>query len=216
VPLSDAARALLASRRPGATPPPDAKPAKPAADDPAHQGFRDRAAREEERFRLATDSEYWICLCFRTETSATRFASLLGLAVTGRYTPGPGLAQVAGGRGPLTGAERTRMLLRLRAERAAALTAARTPGARENPLARVPLTDDLAADSAAELAALHTALNSPRPDAPADVLDSPHWIAAYWASRDDKDAFLEASGLEVLGDKYLDGHQAAALLGLDL
>jgi ribonuclease HI len=29
------------------------------------QGFRDRAKREEERFRLTTDSEYWFVLGFK-------------------------------------------------------------------------------------------------------------------------------------------------------
>jgi hypothetical protein len=41
-------------------------------------------------------------------------------------------------------------------------------------------------------------------------------MCAYWPSRDPKDEFLTASGLEVLGDKYLDGHQAVRILGLEL
>ena len=52
--------------------------------------------------------------------------------------------------------------------------------------------------------------------APADILDSPHWFTAYWPRREAKDEFLLNSGLDVLGDKYLDGNQAAQILGVKL
>lgn len=61
------------------------------------QAFRDRAKREEERFRLATDSEYWFVLCFKTradkETFLTR-AKLLGIG--DKYLDGYAAARVLG------------------------------------------------------------------------------------------------------------------------
>lgn len=51
------------------------------------QGFRDRAKREEERFRLATDSEYWAMLCFKTRADKEKFLTRAKLlAVEGKST----------------------------------------------------------------------------------------------------------------------------------
>lgn len=52
----------------------------PEADDAAmlsavQSGFRERAKREDERFFLATDSEYWICVCFQTREQKEAFLS---------------------------------------------------------------------------------------------------------------------------------------------
>lgn len=61
------------------------------------QGFRDRAKREEERFRLATDSEYWFVLCFKTREDKERFlvkAKLL--AIGDKYLDGYAAARVLG------------------------------------------------------------------------------------------------------------------------
>jgi hypothetical protein len=39
------------------------------------QGFQDRAKREEERFRLATDAEYWLILYFKSARTRRRSSS---------------------------------------------------------------------------------------------------------------------------------------------
>ncbi|MFT7836933.1 hypothetical protein Q5530_12355 [Saccharothrix sp. BKS2] len=37
------------------------------------RGFRERTAREDERFRLATDSEFWFVLCFKSREEKDAF-----------------------------------------------------------------------------------------------------------------------------------------------
>lgn len=61
------------------------------------QGFRDRAKREAERFRLATDSEYWLAVCFKTRDDKETFlrnAKLLGIG--DKYMDGYAVARVLG------------------------------------------------------------------------------------------------------------------------
>lgn len=160
--------------------------------------FADRARREADRFRLATDSEYWVCFCFRTAGAAAAFARAAG--ADGRYVPGASL--------PPNAAPRGRSALACCSTRSLATHPA------PDPLANVPGTGDLEADSAAELAALLAALTAAPDPAPAPVLDSPHWVTAWWPSRHAKNGWLTVTGVCALGDKYVDGHQAAAILGI--
>lgn len=44
--------------------------------------------------------------------------------------------------------------------------------------------------------------------------DSEFWFAVCFTSREAKEAFLDESGLIELGDKYINGHQAARILDL--
>lgn len=69
-----------------------------AADlDAVQSGFRDRAKRESERFALATDSEYWACICFQTREQKDRFLSALGLLDLGdKYLDGQLVAERLG------------------------------------------------------------------------------------------------------------------------
>ncbi|WP_245617247.1 hypothetical protein [Amycolatopsis taiwanensis] len=61
------------------------------------QGFRDRAKREAERFRLATDSEYWIAVCFKSREDKERFLRNAGLLAIGdKYMDGYAVARVLG------------------------------------------------------------------------------------------------------------------------
>ena len=164
-------------------------------------GFRERAAREAERFRLATDSEYWIALCFGTLDGRAAFAAALGLTSHAGYLSGPQLEAAVAARAPAA--------RRKRVAGVGQIASYRTP----DPLAAVAGTSDLAADAEAELAALLAALTA-APARPASVLDSPHYLIACWPSRAAKNAWLAATGLGGLGDKYLDGDAAATVLGL--
>lgn len=49
-----------------------------------------------------------------------------------------------------------------------------------------------------------------------DVTDSKHWVAVAFQTRAMKDEFLYRAGLEDAGNKYLDGHAVARMLGIDL
>jgi hypothetical protein len=46
--------------------------------------------------------------------------------------------------------------------------------------------------------------------------DSEYWVCLCFLSRAHKQAFLRATGLDKLGDKYLDGHKAARILDVAL
>ena len=43
------------------------------------EGFKARARAEDDRFRLATDSEYWTCICFQDRSQVEAFVRALGL-----------------------------------------------------------------------------------------------------------------------------------------
>ena len=79
------------------------------------QGFRDRAKREDERFRLATDGEFWLAFCFRKPHQPAAFVAAFRLEqLPGtRYVPGPKLAAAVGDRTKLTAAQRVKQLLRI-------------------------------------------------------------------------------------------------------
>ncbi|WP_026424680.1 hypothetical protein [Actinokineospora inagensis] len=61
------------------------------------QGFRERTAREDERFRLATDSEYWVALCFKTRADKETFLRAARLLTLGdKYLDGHAAAHILG------------------------------------------------------------------------------------------------------------------------
>lgn len=88
-----------------------------------------------------------------------------------------------------------------------------------DPLAQVDYTGDLEADSAAELDALaqgfrdRTARENDRFRL---ATDSEYWFCVCFKSRQDKDTFLAAAGLNSIGDKYLDGYAVARVLGIEM
>ncbi|KAB2344867.1 hypothetical protein [Actinomadura rudentiformis] len=220
MPLSDAAKALLAARSGRGGPPPPKPEPEPedldAEEAERRRGFRERARREAERFELATDSEFWLAFCFREPRNPAEFCAAAGVAADDRgYVDGAALTAALGERPARTARDRARAML---ASRSLADDATdRMSGIpRPDPLANVVYTGDLATDAAAELIALHAALNAPPDPSPPYLLDSPHWIVAHFPSRDIKEAFLADTGLDALGDKYLDGHQAAKILQLKM
>lgn len=91
----------------------------------------------------------------------------------------------------------------------------------DDPLAGVEYSGDLEKDSAAEFGALTVAYRE-RAKAEADrftnATDSEFWFAVCFKTREEKEAFLKAAGvkLKLMGDKYLDGRQLAAVLGIKI
>jgi len=49
-----------------------------------------------------------------------------------------------------------------------------------------------------------------------DNTDSEYWICVGFQSREQKEEFLRLTGIDRLGDKYLDGMKVAGLLGVEL
>ncbi|WP_233223133.1 hypothetical protein [Amycolatopsis sp. BJA-103] len=88
-----------------------------------------------------------------------------------------------------------------------------------DPLAGIKHTGDEEDDARAELDALHrgfrehTARELERMQL---ATESEYWFCVCFKSQDDKDAFLTAAGLVVIGDKYLDGYATAELLGITM
>ena len=61
------------------------------------QGFKGRAAREDQRFTDAVDSEYWVAFCFQTREQKEEFLQKLGLLKTGdKYLDGMQVARIMG------------------------------------------------------------------------------------------------------------------------
>lgn len=58
-------------------------------------GFRERKAREAERFKNATDSEFWVALCFRTREQKEQFLKVAKLIEHGdKYLDGELVAKI--------------------------------------------------------------------------------------------------------------------------
>ncbi|WP_339139089.1 hypothetical protein [Kerstersia gyiorum] len=61
------------------------------------EGFRKRAKDEGRRFALATDTEYWTCLCFQTREQKEAFLAALKLLPLGdKYINGEDAAHLLG------------------------------------------------------------------------------------------------------------------------
>lgn len=90
-----------------------------------------------------------------------------------------------------------------------------------DPMASVeyPGEPDVESDSKLEAAAVLAAFKRRRKDEDRrfmDATDSEFWVAFCFRNRDDKERFLKLAKLAQLGDKYIDGHKAAQVLGVDL
>ncbi|WP_410583727.1 hypothetical protein [Amycolatopsis sp. lyj-108] len=75
----------------------DERGRRPAELDALHRGFRERTARELERMQLATESEYWFCVCFTSQDDKDTFLAAAGLVVIGdKYLDGYATAELLG------------------------------------------------------------------------------------------------------------------------
>lgn len=91
----------------------------------------------------------------------------------------------------------------------------------DDPLDGVEYSDDLNADASAEFEALQQGF-ADRAQAERkrfqDATDSEFWFAVCFKTREDKEVFLKALKIHknMMGDKYLDGHKLAKMLGVKL
>ncbi|GAA2658006.1 MULTISPECIES: hypothetical protein [Actinosynnema] len=210
-----------------------AKGDKPAEElDANAEGFRARAKREEERYRNATDSEYWAAVCFRTAGDLAAFLDAVGVVpVDGRWVHGDELARALGvtyevpedGQDAAPPEVDPLAALQALAAPADALSAEAVLAQLQaigtaDPLHGLPYVDDLAADSLMELEAVLAAFRAAdtAPGTGRLVTDSPHWFAVCFPLRAHKEAFLSAVGLPPFADKYVDGHHLAAVLHVPL
>lgn len=174
-------------------------------------GVQELRAREKivrQQIADETDTEFLYTISFADPAARAEFLTALGLDPTARRLPGPAFhaAAAARPRVPLTVED---------------LAGLNHPPFAENPvpdpLADLPQTDDLPADALAEMQVLLAALL--KVDGTwrgTDVRKSPHWVAVYYKTRAAKEQSLAELGADPLGDKYLDGHRFARLLGITL
>lgn len=153
-----------------------------------------RVKQEQERYKLATDSEFWSCLCFKTEKDMQSFIAKTGLPDR-RYVLGSELREAtepfkptkklrAFGRKPMS----TTML--------------------DDPLESVDYSEcggRFEQESAAEAMAIFNAFNAlEKQDKYAEATDSHFWICVVFDSRDDAERYLDDMNLRKHGDKYID------------
>lgn len=173
--------------------------------------YRERARAERKRFVDATDTEFWLCLCFPSPAEMTRWRERFGFGEEHRIYA---YRDIADRLAPYKPARSSAVAFGAGVGFVGGLGfAEKTP----DPLADVKYSDDLEKDCLAEFAALHKALVSARsPEKLVEPTDSEHWFAIAFPLRDDKDSFLAEYGLRKLGDKYLDGMAVARKLGGEL
>lgn len=177
--------------------------------------YRDRARQERMRFVKATDTEFWLCLCFRSMEElenwrkAFGFGDMHGFARYAEVKDGLGVeperqSGVSFGSGPTFGA---------------GPSFGKGPSfdkASYDPLADVKYENNLENDCLAELEALYGAfLSAKPPENMTDVTDSDIWTVLVFQDRDAKDAFISEAGSSVdQQDKYVDASKLATHLGV--
>lgn len=183
--------------------------------------YRDRARQERMRFVKATDTEFWLCLCFRSMEElenwrrAFGFGDVHGFARYAEVKDRLGVeperpSGVSFGSGPTFGAGPSF---------GSGPTFGKGPSfgkASYDPLADVKYENDLEKDCLAELEALYGAfLSAKPPENMTDVTDSDIWTVLVFQDRDAKDAFISESGASGdQQDKYVDASKLATHLGV--
>lgn len=156
----------------------------------ADSGYRQRAKQETDRFKLATDADFWFSVCFKTKKDEEEFRKKLKLEEK-RYFSGVEFA------------EKTKHLENTKKGFPAKIG---SHPAKKDPLASVDYTENLETDCFLEAAALLEAFRSVKPkEEYKDATDSAYWIAVYFKSQTDKDKYLEDHCLLKYGDKYING-----------
>lgn len=153
-----------------------------------------RVKQEQERYKLATDSEFWSCLCFKTAKDMKDFIAKTGLPDR-RYVKGEELREAT---------EPFKPKKRLRAFGRKPMSTAILP----DPLESVDystLGGRFEQESAAEAMAIFDAFNSLEKQSKyAEATDSHFWICVVFDSRDDAERYLDDMNLRKHGDKYID------------
>lgn len=167
------------------------------APDAAAEAYRQRAKAEEQRRTHATDSEFWVCICYPTVESLGKWRQATGFGVDHQIYKA---ADVFDGLEPFRPSKRNPfggMSFNGGFQKATV-----TP----DPLADVEYTGDLQVDCLREFEVLHAAFMAAAMPVPlVEPTDSDIYIVIAFPDRQAKEAWLGDYGLKKLGDKYLDG-----------
>lgn len=170
------------------------KTPEPLSDE--NQAYHDRAKADQDRYRLAVDTEFWICVCFADERNMRSFGD--SIEASGGFAFGD-VARAALGKP--TGKPKK------------VFSAPAPHGGRvANPLKGMRYTGDLEADSLSESDAILDAFAVAEGRPVSDVFDSPHHITIIFRDREDCAAFISEYGLSKFGDKYMDGDRMITAL----
>lgn len=94
-----------------------------------------------------------------------------------------------------------------------------TFGTEPSPFESVEYTGDLAQDSQSEVDALHDAFRKREANERKrfkTATDTEFWFAVYFKDREFKERFLRGINAAKLGDKYINGHALAEILGIEI
>lgn len=159
--------------------------------------YRDREKREEERYKLAVDTGFWICFCFHDDGERSRFAEISGADEDG-FCFGDRLRDEFESRVGVS---------RMRQFKPKVPKGERFP----DPFAGLVQTDDLEADCFAEAQALLDAFEAnSRRDRYENVWDSAYHIVAIFRDSNDVEEFIRDFALAKYGDLYMDGSAVLA------
>lgn len=157
----------------------------------ADSAYQDRAKQEQKRRKNATDSEFWLCLCFKTDADRARFTEKIGYS-GGRFVNGVEFRKLT---------EKIKPDAPKRGFPRKARSVVRTP----DPLKDVPQTESLAVDCIAEADALLAAFKSvKRPEPCREATDSDIWICVAFDDREDAESYLAEQNIGKFGNKYID------------
>lgn len=150
-----------------------------------------RIQQEDERFKDATDSEIWSCLCFKTEEDLDAFLAKTDLPRR-RFVTGDELRKAT---------ERFAPKDKKRGFARQPKSMAKTP----DPLAGVDYSQSLEQTSIDEAMALKAALlSAKRPEPCGEATDSDIWICVVYPNRAESEKYLDDMNLRKHGDKYID------------
>lgn len=150
-----------------------------------------RIKKEDERFKDATDSEIWSCLCFKTEKDRDLFLEKTGLP-NRRFITGEELERAT---------EKFKPEKKRRGFPKHPKSTAKTP----DPLASVDYSKSLEQTCVEEAMALKEAMiNAKRPQPCGEATDSDIWICVVYHNRAESEAYLDDMNLRKHGDKYID------------
>lgn len=175
-----------------------------------------------EKFKAMNDTEFWCAITFPTAEIRDLFVDRAGIGValtdSGHYN-GHVWADLLGLDLEAVVPVKPK---RMRAKKATTEEMKRAFAYRAHPSAldSVESTDDIELDTKSELAAIRAAFDAGMDpewkSTHADILDSEHWVVAFFRDRAHKDKFLRLIDVIHVGDKYLSGLVVSETLGIFL
>lgn len=181
-------------------PKPAAKTKQPEQLDQKTSAYRDRAKRDQDRYKKAVDSRYWLCLCFRAQETRDKVAKALD--ADGEYAFGDKLREVAA---EVTGPK----------DRFAPKNVVYGEDA-PDPFYYMEESDGTVNGDALAMAhgLMSAFIQCKQAPSTKTVYSSPYHVTVIFEDRPDKESFVEDHHIAKYGYDYTDGDKVAEILGL--